>query len=348
MEKLGHEDITSEIISWLPAKSIMRFKCICKAWNTWIEQPNFPKLHQARSQARPSGTRLLFELYPCEPRPHRHPLDYKIGFRSKKQRRLERYSLEFTTRFYIEDMFICSNHCNGLVCLYRSKDTQVYLFNVSTREIKALPFSVEGVKKNTMDPRLYLGFDKVAEKYKLLHIIWEREPRRMMKHTILTLGTNSWRSITIPRDCFMTYARHIYLDGFLYGVDTFTYFNFTEEKFDNLPHKQLCKCRLSLNVMQTALRGKLVVHCGRGRANANLICNDLKKDFTKFVDYSDISEKVITLETYRIDRPTEPLDAVLATASIIGAPTSLLHPDLFIIAHVSSFVDNIIPLTSLF
>ncbi|KAH0762515.1 hypothetical protein KY290_018588 [Solanum tuberosum] len=202
MEKLGQEDITSEIISWLPPKSIMRFKCVCKAWNTWIEHPNFPKLHLARSQARPSGTRLLFEL---------------------------------------------------------SKDTQVYVFNVSTREIKALPFSVEGVRKNSMDPRLYLGFDK------------------------------------------------------------------------------------------TALRGKLVVYCGRRRVHhANLICNDLKRDFTKFVDYSDISEKVATLETERIDRPTEILDAVLATASVISAPTSLLRPDLFRIAHVSSFVDNIIPLTSLF
>ncbi|KAH0703265.1 hypothetical protein KY285_017543 [Solanum tuberosum] len=194
MEKLGHEDITSEIISWLPAKSIMRFKCVCKAWNTLIEQPNFSKLHVARS----SGTRLLFEL---------------------------------------------------------SQDTQVYLFNVSTREIKALPFSVEGVRKNSMDPRLYLGFDK----------------------------------------------------------------------------------------------GKLVVYCGRRRVHhANLICNDLKKDFTKFVDYSNISEKVATLETDRIDMPTEILDAVLATASIISAPTSLLRPDQFRIAHVSNFVNNIIPLTSLF
>ncbi|KAK6795130.1 hypothetical protein RDI58_008583 [Solanum bulbocastanum] len=342
MEKLGHEDIISEIISWLPAKSIMRFKCICKAWNAWIEHPNFPKLHLARSQARPYGTRLLFELYPYKRHPH--PLDYN----PKKKRRLERFPLELTTCFYFEDMFICSNHCNGLVCLYSSKDTQVYLFNVSTREIKALPFSVEGVKKNSMDPRLYLGFDKITEKYKLLHIIWVPNSRRVMKYMILTLGTNSWRSIIIPRDCFMTYARHIYLDGFLYGIDTLTYFNFREEKFENFPHKQHCKCRLSLNMMQTALRGKLVVQCGRGRSDANLICNDdLKKDFTKFVEYySDISEKVATLETE--GGPTEPLDAVLATASIISAPTSLLHPDLFIIAHVSSFVDNIIPLTSIF
>ncbi|WMV21407.1 hypothetical protein MTR67_014792 [Solanum verrucosum] len=211
MEKLGHEDITS----WLPAKSIMRFKCVCKAWNTLIEQPNFPKLHLARS----SGTCLLFEL---------------------------------------------------------SKDTQVYLFNVSTREIKALPFSVEGVMKNSMDPRLYLGFDK-------------RRSSRIF-HT------------------------------------------------NNI-----------VNMMQTALRGKLVVYCGRRRVHhANLICNDLKKDFTKFVDYSDISEKVATLETDRIDMPTEILDAVLATASIISAQTSLLRPDQFRIAHVSSFVNNIIPLTSLF
>nr|XP_019068231.1 putative F-box protein At3g10240 [Solanum lycopersicum] len=243
MEKYGNEYITSEIISWLPVKSIVRFKCVCKAWNTWIEHPNFSKLQLARSQGL---TRLLFELYPCK--------SYRSK-KKKKQRRLERYSLEFTRRFYFEDMFICSNHCNGLVCLYSSKDGQVYLFNVSTREFKALPVSVEGVRKNSMDPRLYLGFDK----------------------------------------------------------------------------------------------GKLIVRCGR--SGENVICNDPKKDFTEFVDYhsDDISEKVVILETEeRTDRPTETLDAVLATASIINAPTSLLNPELFRIVHVSSFVDNVIPLTSLF
>lgn len=193
MEKYGNEYITSEIISWLPVKSIVRFKCVCKAWNTWIEHPNFSKLQLARSQGL---TRLLFELYPCK--------SYRSK-KKKKQRRLERYSLEFTRRFYFEDMFICSNHCNGLVCLYSSKDGQVYLFNVSTREFKALPVSVEGVRKNSMDPRLYLGFDKVTEKYKLLHIIRIPNSPRIMKHMILTLGTNSWRSISIPIDCFMAY-----------------------------------------------------------------------------------------------------------------------------------------------
>lgn len=62
MEELGCGDVTVEILSWLPAKSVMRFKCVCKVWNTWIRHPSFSKLHLTRSQVRPSATRLLFEL----------------------------------------------------------------------------------------------------------------------------------------------------------------------------------------------------------------------------------------------------------------------------------------------
>ncbi|KAH0753980.1 hypothetical protein KY290_024250 [Solanum tuberosum] len=46
------DDIVFEILTWLPYKSIMRFKCISKAWNTLAQHdPNFIKLHIVRSHA---------------------------------------------------------------------------------------------------------------------------------------------------------------------------------------------------------------------------------------------------------------------------------------------------------
>lgn len=119
--------------------------------------------------------------------------------------------------------------------------------------MKALPFSVNHV----LDPRLYLGFDMVTEKYKLLHIFMETNPRRVIKHRILTLGTNFWRTIITPRNWFMSPMRHIYLHGFLYAIDTPAYFNFRQEEFGNLPFIQ--HTQLRLNIMQTALWGKLIV-----------------------------------------------------------------------------------------
>ncbi|XP_059290337.1 F-box protein At2g15640-like [Lycium ferocissimum] len=246
MEKHCSEDIVLEILTRLPAKSLMRFKCISKAWNTLIGHPNFAKLHKARSQAR-----LLFELE-VEPhfwkfRPH-----YK-KYPTRKRRRLEGCSLELTGPYHYfnyDEMSICSNHCNGLVCLYSFKDTQAYLYNVATGEIKALPFSVNPEKY----PEFFLGFDMVTEKYKLLHVFVKRNkgiPR--IKSRILTLGINSWRKIIMPPNFFCVRPEGcIFLDGVLYPIyKPVTYFNFREEEFGNLPHIQ--HSIFSLNIMQTAL-----------------------------------------------------------------------------------------------
>ncbi|KAG5605027.1 hypothetical protein H5410_026519 [Solanum commersonii] len=38
-------DITIQIFSWLPAKSLMRFRCISKFHNSIVLEPNFVYLH---------------------------------------------------------------------------------------------------------------------------------------------------------------------------------------------------------------------------------------------------------------------------------------------------------------
>ncbi|WVY91561.1 hypothetical protein V8G54_037075 [Vigna mungo] len=47
-ELLSNELIT-EILSWLPAKSLMRFTCVSKTWNSLIINSYFVKLHHKRS-----------------------------------------------------------------------------------------------------------------------------------------------------------------------------------------------------------------------------------------------------------------------------------------------------------
>ncbi|MCD7458708.1 hypothetical protein HAX54_038924 [Datura stramonium] len=103
-----------EILTWLPPKSLMRFTPISKSWNTLIRHdPNFVKSHISHSQPR-----LLFEL---EVRSHcKEELVTKLN----KKRRSEGFPLKLLTpRHYFcnKEMIICSNHCNGLVCLYSYK-----------------------------------------------------------------------------------------------------------------------------------------------------------------------------------------------------------------------------------
>ncbi|KAI3940768.1 hypothetical protein MKW98_030087 [Papaver atlanticum] len=58
--RLNNDIIVSEIISRLPVKSLMRFKCVSKHWLYMIEEDSyFIDLHLTRSKARPSLVYLI-------------------------------------------------------------------------------------------------------------------------------------------------------------------------------------------------------------------------------------------------------------------------------------------------
>ncbi|KAK7259382.1 hypothetical protein RIF29_24989 [Crotalaria pallida] len=47
------DDLIIEILSWLPVKSLLQFRCVCKTWKSLISNPNFVKLHLRRSARNP-------------------------------------------------------------------------------------------------------------------------------------------------------------------------------------------------------------------------------------------------------------------------------------------------------
>lgn len=78
-------------------------------------------------------------------------------------------------------IIVVSNYCNGPVCCRHRY--RIHLYNVITREMKSLPIDLIYPWTNL---ELFLGFDSVKEKYKLLHVI-EFSP----KIKVLTLGNNT-------------------------------------------------------------------------------------------------------------------------------------------------------------
>ncbi|XP_060215847.1 F-box protein At2g23160-like [Lycium barbarum] len=334
-EKHGFgDDIVMKILIFLPAKSLMRFKCVSKAWNALIRDPNFVKSHNARSQARRSAIHLLFEL-------ETPPLHKYSATTSATQSQLEGFSLQLAPHHYHSDtrsnMITCSNHCNGLVCVKFNEVDQVYLYNVTTGEIKALPFSL--IYQYRWGPRLFLGFDTIAEKYKLLHVFYYKN-RPTIK--ILTLGTNSWREI-IPENSSpnVSFRGCIYLHGALYWTDSFhpiNYFNIREEKF-GIVSTPVMFCLGKLKIMLTALLGKLVFSFPKYE---KLVVYDVVKKVFKKFNLSPNLEKIALLEEERIDKIK--FADVLATASLLSAPASLAFPKGFLLSHASRFVENITPL----
>ncbi|XP_060212289.1 F-box protein At2g07140-like [Lycium barbarum] len=320
-EKHGFaDDIVFEILTWLPAKCLMRFRCVSKAWNRLTRHDsNFVKSHSARSQARPSATCLLFEIQIYH--------GALVESTSNSPTRLEGLYLQFVrphSHLNTRDYFIRSNHCNGLVCLFSRKDKQVYLYNVTTWEIKVLPFSVSSPKGCL--PQLFLGFDLNTEKYKFLHVV--RYENKQHEIEILTLGTNSWRRIDEKCQNYnfaLQYSMDcIFLNGMLYWTrnpDTITYFNFREEKFGTVSIPQSCYL-IEMDKMQTALRGKLVVYCHFGiNEGCDLAYNEVNKVFMKFNNPDLEKKKVVLLEAENINEITYYANLVLATTSFISAST---------------------------
>ncbi|XP_059281125.1 putative F-box protein At4g38870 [Lycium ferocissimum] len=251
-------------------------------------------------------------------------------------------------------MTICSNHCNGLVCLYSYKDAQVYLYNVTTRKIKALPPSVNleiKIKryKHPFNPKLLLGFDQVTGNYKLL-LLFPHQGAKEAK--ILTLGVtnSSWRKIDLLNytdNSYLFSKECIFLNGVIYLI-WFTYvayFNFGEEKFGYIsPPPQASFKRPS--IMQTAFWGKLAMYCHYiagpgglglfGYDDANKILIPLEMTRPMFIDVA-----VALLGAERINDKTKEAH-VLATTSVISAPASLLSSSSrpCCITFVSSFVEH--------
>ncbi|XP_040369750.1 F-box protein At2g23160 isoform X2 [Rosa chinensis] len=60
-ESLDFDAVIVEILSWLPAKSLLRFRCVCKAWRALISDPYFIRKHLSRINTKiNSSYSLLF------------------------------------------------------------------------------------------------------------------------------------------------------------------------------------------------------------------------------------------------------------------------------------------------
>ncbi|KAI3964272.1 hypothetical protein MKW92_000398 [Papaver armeniacum] len=135
--RLDDNTIVYEILSRLPVKSLMRFKCVSKYWLYLIEEDSyFIDLHLTRSQARPS----LAYVIPLVVKDRRYP---EIRYKGHDEVFLTAdLSLEGTGRADIHtmrktNMFCCDiilRPINGLMCFVDTHKYAVCIYNISTRE----------------------------------------------------------------------------------------------------------------------------------------------------------------------------------------------------------------------
>ncbi|CAL5031392.1 unnamed protein product [Urochloa decumbens] len=143
------EDIHAEILARVPAKSVLRFRSVCRAWRRLTTDPYFLAAHAGLRPAE-----VVLYRYLDSARRENHPLGYAVdvaldalpvsGDRARR-RRLVRYPKYYVTgsrepwRYSMPQHCLLLASCGG-VLLFATKGADSYLLcNPITRQWAALP-----------------------------------------------------------------------------------------------------------------------------------------------------------------------------------------------------------------
>ncbi|CAL5380676.1 unnamed protein product [Camellia sinensis] len=156
-------EVISEILSRLPVKPLLQFRCVSKPWCSLIDSPTFIKMHLHRSiQSRSNLSLIVTKLNSNIPN-----LLCSVHF-DKLDIDFELYQpLTFEKR--LDQVW---NSCNGLLCL-SFRNVEVVLWNPSTRkylELPLLPIEIPVAFCRMFVVFYGLGYDSVSDDYKVMRI----------------------------------------------------------------------------------------------------------------------------------------------------------------------------------
>ncbi|KAL3627697.1 hypothetical protein CASFOL_029060 [Castilleja foliolosa] len=153
------EELITVILSKLPVKSLLRFKCVRKSWYSLIKSPNFIHLHLNNS-----SNHNCIMVRRCSEEQH------VLSFYSHET--LADLGIQIDTPFprsVIETVTV-SGPCNGLICISSHYD-KMFICNPATREFRSLfvPPSF-GYRSGYYIETVAFGIDPNSCEYKLVMI----------------------------------------------------------------------------------------------------------------------------------------------------------------------------------
>ncbi|XP_057802850.1 F-box/kelch-repeat protein At3g23880-like [Salvia miltiorrhiza] len=195
------EEIIEEILSILPVKSLLRFRCVSKTWWSLIGSKRFIKAHHQNSIKNPSSPhQRLITLGECS-------LQSLLS-----EAPISRYSLEITTLLAPLQIWGC---CNGLFCVLSERPERVYLWNPSTRTSKKLPeISSPGHVRN-----YGFGWVESSDEYKVFVLLVDYDYYRGIDNwvgKVYSSKTKSWKTIELSGYLRVSWGRGVFAGGKLY------------------------------------------------------------------------------------------------------------------------------------
>ncbi|CAA7024560.1 unnamed protein product [Microthlaspi erraticum] len=200
-------DLTREILSRLPLKSVVRFRCVSKLWSSLTTNPYFISSFGDNSSTRQTlllcftkGDKLFVSSIP------QHTQDSN----NSSPLPIERYHMKLPG-YGFHDL---TESVHGFICVESSPNPLVW--NPSMRSFLPLPNPTN--HKSWNSKTLFLGYDPIEGKYKVVCI---RYKKVSYVCRVLTLGSaqESWRTVRTKhkhRAGYYTYGRCI--NGVIYYI----------------------------------------------------------------------------------------------------------------------------------
>ncbi|KAK9757166.1 hypothetical protein RND81_01G145000 [Saponaria officinalis] len=204
---LPSEIITDEIFPKLPAKSLVRFKCVSKSYNTLISSSEFIDIHLRQSLSSDANRLLIVSK---ENNPNLYSFDLHS---SNSSATVSTIALPNTLGRWLEGGVSIVGSFNGLLCvgltLYEGEphESSVHvLINPSTgvfRKIPYNPLTVEGEFRVSFG----FGYDDVNNDYKIVRVMenamgyWPCSVNGLMNRevTVYSLNLNKWKLVEFVR-----------------------------------------------------------------------------------------------------------------------------------------------------
>ncbi|KAJ4978202.1 hypothetical protein NE237_008982 [Protea cynaroides] len=228
-------EVEENILSRLPVKFLMRFRCVCKHWCNLVTDPHFIKL-QLNLSSQIQESYKLARVYCAEV----CSIDVE-ACRNQYIKTSGQKKAILQTELVLPDMDgNIVGSCNGLLCLDNRHLYNLYLLNPATKEYKRLLHPRED---DLFSWYMFgFGYNPKTDEYKVVMISYYRSENSVHCRDVYvyTIGTNpSWRSIG-PTEYEIECAGHALVYGAVHWIasDTAGFiivsFDFGDEKFREL------------------------------------------------------------------------------------------------------------------
>ncbi|OIT35190.1 f-boxkelch-repeat protein [Nicotiana attenuata] len=131
-------EIIIDILSRLPVKTLLQFRCVCKAWRKLISKPKFIATHFLHSSSLQPSTGSLPLLLHAR---HLESSDHLLSLINLSPESSSVVELDNPYPFFLHNILVAGS-CNGIVCLFQAPlGDAIVLWNPAMRQSRNVPLS---------------------------------------------------------------------------------------------------------------------------------------------------------------------------------------------------------------